>query len=101
MPSLEAAGATLAVIGWGYLVWMAIDFGRSAKAGDSARWVLLVVAAVGAIACLFTAVMLIARLLRSLGVISPAAPTPHSALDHEDAPHDPATPPPPGGRRRS
>ncbi len=89
-PVAYAGGFTVAVIAWGYLVWMAIDFGESARTGQSAAWALLGVAAVGAMACLFAALMLLARLLRELGVTSPVA-------DHDSD----ETPPPPGGRRRA
>lgn len=82
----------MAAIGWGYLVWMAIDFGRSAKSGDALQWSLLALAAMGAMACLFVAMMLVVRLLRTLGIVN--APDPRTS----EAPVDP---PPPGGRRRA
>lgn len=78
------------MIGWGYLVWMAIDFGSAARTGSGARWALLAVAAIGAMCCLFAALMLITRLLRELGIVTTAEPRP------SDEP-----PPPPGGRRRA
>ena len=77
-----ALGITLAVVAWGYLVWAAIDFGSSARDGDSASWWFLALAALGAVACLFVGLMLLARLVRTLGM----AP-------------GPAEPPRPGGRR--
>ena len=63
---------TLAVVAWGYLVYAAIDFGASARDGNPDAWWFLAVAALGAMACLFVGLMLIARLLRRLG--SPATP---------------------------
>ena len=33
---LLALGITAAVVGWGYLVYLAIDFGTSARDGDAA-----------------------------------------------------------------
>jgi hypothetical protein len=80
---LLALGITAAVVAWGYLVYLAIDFGTAARDGDSAGWWLLALATVGAIACLFVAMMLVTRLVTRLREGSP-----------------PPTPPPaPGGRR--
>lgn len=81
---LLSAGLTLAVIAWGYLAWLAIDFGTTARAGNSEAWWLLALASVGAMACLFVGLMLLARLGRALGV---AGSTRGTA--------------PPGGRRRA
>ena len=80
---LLALGITAAVIGWGYLVYLAIDFGTSARDGDSAGWWLLGLATIGAIACLFVAMMLGMRLV--------------TRLKADTAP--PGPPRPPGGRR--
>jgi hypothetical protein len=71
------------VVAWGYLVYLAIDFGTAARDGDAAGWWLLALATVGAIACLFLALMLGTRLVARLRDGS-ASPTP---------------PRPPGGRR--
>lgn len=57
-----AAGITAAIVAWGYLVWLAIDLGRQARTGDSAAWGLLAVACLGAVACLFVGLLLLARL---------------------------------------
>ena len=84
---LHAAGVTLAVVAWGYLVWAAIDFGSSARDGDGRSWFFLGLAALGAVACLFAGLMLVARLARSLGLL--ADPTASAA------------PPRHGGRRAS
>jgi hypothetical protein len=62
-----AVGITLAVVAWGYLVWAAIDFGSKARDGDSQAWWFLGLAALGAVACLFVGLMLVARLARTLG----------------------------------
>ncbi len=73
-PSLQpsllalALGVTLAVVAWGYLVYAAIDFGATARGGQSAAWWFLALAALGAVACLFVGLMLVARLLRRLGI---------------------------------
>lgn len=71
---LLALGITLLVVAWGYLVYAAIDFGATARGGDPAAWGFLALASVGAVACLFTGLMLVARLLRALGISSPPPP---------------------------
>ena len=78
-----ALGITAAVVAWGYLVYLAIDFGTAARDGDAAGWWLLVLATIGAIACLFVALMLGTRLVARL----------------RDGSTPPAPPRPPGGRR--
>ncbi len=96
-PSLNRPALVLAllitacVVAWGYLVYLAIDFGTSARSGNSAAWGFLALSSLGAVACLFAGLLLVSRLLRELGISSdPDAP---------DA--DPAAPSsrPPGGRR--
>jgi hypothetical protein len=73
-----AAGVTLAVVAWGYLVYAAIDFGSTARSGDSQAWFFLVLASLGAVACLFVGLMLVSRLLRRLGITEdPAHPRAH------------------------
>ena len=62
---LLALGITAAVVAWGYLVYLAIDFGTSARDGDAAGWWLLALSTLGAIACLFVAMMLGTRLVRA------------------------------------
>ena len=83
-PSLLAlaGGVTIAVVAWGYLVYAAIDFGATARSGNPDAWWFLAMASLGAVACLFVALILIARLLRRLGITSgpaSAAPTLPSA----------------------
>ena len=85
---LHSAGITLCVVAWGYLVYAAIDFGTTARAGQSSAWLLLVLASLGAVACLFAGLLLVARLLRALGITSATASS-----------SDPGPPRPPGGRR--
>ena len=88
-PSLQssllapAAGVTLAVVAWGYLVYAAIDFGSTARSGDSRAWAFLVLASLGAVACLFIGLMLVSRLLHRLGI----------AGDHGHTTTRPAAPP--------
>lgn len=90
-----ALGITLSVVAWGYLVYAAIDFGSTARGGDSTAWWFLAVASIGAVACLFFGLMLIARLLRQLGITQPPAP-PGSPDGEGDGPEPPR---PIGGRR--
>jgi hypothetical protein len=80
---LLALGITATVVAWGYLVYLAIDFGTTARNGDSTAWWFLALATVGAIACLFVAMMLGTRMVTRLRAGAP--PT--------------APPPTPGGRR--
>ncbi|MBA2955884.1 hypothetical protein GON03_16230 [Nocardioides sp. MAH-18] len=89
-----ALGITACIVAWGYLVVAAIDFGTSARGGEGAAWWFLALASVGAVACLFVGLMLIAQVLRRLGITSgPARKT-------EPEPSDaPPTPRPVGGRR--
>lgn len=80
---LLSLGITAAVVAWGYLVYLAIDFGTSARDGETQAWGYLALATIGAIACLFFGLMLGARLVTRLRRGSgPTAPVP-----------------PPGGRR--
>jgi len=80
---LLALGITASVVAWGYLVYLAIDFGTDARNGESRAWYFLGLATIGAIACLFVALMLGTRLVSRLRNSSPP----------------PGPPPPPGGRR--
>ena len=66
-----ALGVTASVVAWGYLVWAAIDFGATARGGDEDAWMWLGVASLGAVVCLFVGLMLVAWLLRALGITSP------------------------------
>ena len=54
---------TVTLVAWGVLVFAAIDFGREARSGDSAAWTFLVLAGLGAAACLFLTMSLGARLV--------------------------------------
>jgi hypothetical protein len=107
-----AGGVTLAVVAWGYLVYAAIDFGATARDGNPDAWWFLAVASLGAVACLFVGLMLIARLLRRLGITRdpqpapPAAPSAASSAASSTAPEPeaaaetrPVVPRPVGGRR--
>lgn len=69
-----ALGITLSLVAWGYLVYAAIEFGGEARDGETQAWWWLGVAAVGAAACLFVALMLAARISRTLGITEPPEP---------------------------
>ena len=75
-----ALGLTLAitmlVVAWGYLVKTAVDFGQAARGGESSGWGFLALACAGAAACLFIGLILVARLLRKLGITSGGTPAP-------------------------
>ena len=92
---LLALGMTLAVVAWGYLVFAAIDFGADARTGDSGAWLFLGLASVGAVACLFIALMLIARLLRRLGITQAPPPRERRTPSEEATPVAPSS----GGHR--
>jgi hypothetical protein len=81
------------VIAWGYLVYAAIDFGTAARGGSgSSAWSFMALACLGAIACLFVGLLLVTRLMRSLGITT-APDSPGSSDD------PPAAPRPVGGKR--
>jgi len=73
-----ALGVTLCVVAWGYLVYAAIDFGATARGGETRAWWFLAVASLGAVVCLFVGLLLVARLMRLVGVTKTedAEPTP-------------------------
>lgn len=71
---LIGAAITLCVVAWGYLVYAAIDFGTAARGGSSSAWLFMGLACLGAIACLFVGLLLVARLMQALGVTSPPSP---------------------------
>ena len=66
------AAITLCIVAWGYLVYAAIDFGTAARGGSgTSAWAFMVLACLGAIACLFVGLLLVARLTRALGITAP------------------------------
>lgn len=66
-----ALAVTLSIVAWGYLVVAAIDFGGAAREGDGAAWGYLALASLGAVACLFLALILLSRISRALGLTRP------------------------------
>ena len=83
---LLALAITACVVAWGYLVWAAIDFGTSARNGESEAWWWLALASAGAVACLFTGLLLASRIVTAVSAARRAR-------------EDEGPPPPPGGRR--
>ena len=66
------AGTSLA---WVFLVRSAVAFGATARAGTGAAWGFLAVAALGAVGCLYVALMLLTWTARELGLVrAPGAP---------------------------
>jgi hypothetical protein len=89
---LLAVGVTFCVVAWGYLVKAAIDFGVTARGGEQGAWLFLGLASLGAVACLFVGLILVARILRRLGITR----SPSSSDAKETTPEQPRLP---GGRR--
>ena len=58
-----ALGMTITLVAWGVLVGTAIEFGKDARSGEPEAWTFLVLAALGATACLFLALLLGTRAL--------------------------------------
>lgn len=103
---LLALGVTGALVAWGYLVWAAIDFGTAARGGDGAAWWFLALAAAGAVVCLFLALVLLARIGRAVGLLSPTDTRAATVTTRSEATSstDPrrgggGSADPPGGRR--
>ena len=69
-----AFGAVLAALAWVYLVRSAIDFGLLARNGRGEAWVFTGAASLGAVVCALLAMVLVARVLRAVGVISDYQP---------------------------
>ncbi len=71
-------GTAVTVGAWVYLISAAITFGVLARSGTGIAWVFTVLAGVGATCCLLIALVLVTRLLREIGVLSPT-PAPRGA----------------------
>ncbi len=80
-----------ALVAWGALVWFAIELGSRARGGEQRAWWLMGAISVAAIACLFVALMIAARTLRTLQgtKTAPAATHSHAAARHEPPPVPP------------
>ena len=57
-----SSSVAVTLVAWVVLVLAAIDFGRSARSGNSTAWTFLALASVGAAACLFVTMILGAKL---------------------------------------
>ncbi len=80
-----------ALVAWGALVWFSIELGSRARGGEQRAWWLMGATSVGAVACLFVALMIGARTLRTLERSKNPVPATHSHA----APRHEAPPPPP------
>ena len=60
--ALLSAAVTGTVVAWGLLVFAAIDFGGKARGGEPGNWWFLALATLGAMACMFLAILLASRL---------------------------------------
>ncbi len=69
---LLALVVTGTLVAWGVLVYAAIDFGAEARSGEATAWIFLAVSTIGAAACLFTTVILGARILTLINGGEPA-----------------------------
>jgi predicted acyltransferase len=68
-------GTVVTIGAWLYLISAAITFGVLARSGTDTAWIFTALAGLGATACLLIALILLTRLLRELGVLSPAPGT--------------------------
>ena len=89
---LLAVAVTACMVAWGYLVKAAIDFGVTARGGESDAWLFLGLASLGAVACLFIGLILVARVFRRLAK-PPAGSSPAPDATTLEQPRVP------GGRR--
>ena len=69
-----AVGVLVSAAAWVFLARAAIDFGTTAREGETAGWAFVALAVVGAIGCLLLAVVLGSRVLMATGVISDYKP---------------------------
>lgn len=75
----EVVAYALAIVAsaalWGYLVFLAIRWGASARSGEGPGWWAFGMVSAAAVACLFGGLLLASRLSRALGIT--AAPSRH------------------------
>jgi hypothetical protein len=69
-----ALGITATLVAWGFLVWEAIDFGSEARGGENTAWLFVVLATIGATACLFLTLILGNKVLATLRGEAPTRP---------------------------
>jgi hypothetical protein len=88
-PQLVVVGvaALASLVAWGVLVWVAIHYGRSARGGDSGKWLYLAAASVGAVICLFVSLWLLTLLLRRVGILEDSRQPTHPHRDSAPPTH--------------
>jgi hypothetical protein len=67
-------GAVLSALAWVFLVRSAIEFGRLARGGQNEAWLFTLAASAGAVVCALLVLVLVARVLRALGLVSDYKP---------------------------
>lgn len=92
--AMYAMAVVVTALAWLALVYLAIQLGPSAKAADLAAWLLLVVATLGAIGCLFLTLIFGGKALEVI-----RHPRPQPDADQEARPHEVALPGGKHGRR--
>ena len=78
-------GAALSGVAWFYLVRAAIEFGRLARGGQSQAWLFTGAASLGGCVCALLVLVLVARALRALGIISDYKPRRAAARRRRDS----------------
>ena len=73
-----ALGALATFAAWVVLVYLAIKIGGQVRTGNARAWVLLVIATIGAVCCLFLALQLVGKTLADRAGLRSAA-DPHPA----------------------
>jgi len=71
-------GIVITFAAWAVLVYYAIELGSQVRSGNAEAWVLLVIAVVGAICCLFLSLLLGTRIVETTRAERAARP-PHPA----------------------
>jgi hypothetical protein len=69
MTTAMALGAILSAVAWVFLVRAAVEFGRLARQGNAGAWAFTLGASVGATVCALLVLVLVARALRTVGLI--------------------------------
>lgn len=67
-------GAVLSGVSWTYLVRSAIGFGRLARGGQPQAWLVTGASSLGAVVCAVLVLVLVARTLRTLGILGDYRP---------------------------
>lgn len=88
------AAVVVTALAWFALVYLAIQLGPSAKSANLVAWLLLVVATLGAIGCLFLTLIFGGKAVEVI-----RHPRPHPDADHQVRPREVALPGGKHGRR--